>query len=58
VNGRKLKTNLLFSPTEAVFLTGRLKKDMLREPGPLIVEFVNPDGAHSNQLTLMVVPDE
>jgi len=58
VNGRKLKTNLLFTPTEAVFLTGRLKKDMLREPGPLIVEFVNPDGAHSNQLTLMVVPDE
>jgi hypothetical protein len=58
VNGRKLKTNFHSSPPEAPFLTGRLKKDMLSQPGSLVVEVVNPDGAHSNQLTLMVVSDQ
>jgi hypothetical protein len=57
VNGRKLKTIFHSSPPEAAFLSGRLKKDMLSQPGLLIVEVVNPDGAHSNQLTLMVVSE-
>ena len=57
VNGRKLKTHLQPTEVETTILVGRLKRDMLSEPGSLIVEFVNPDGAHSNQLTLTVVPD-
>jgi glucose/arabinose dehydrogenase len=58
VNGRKLKTQLQQTAVETTLLSGRLKRDMLSEPGLLIVEFVNPDGAHSNQFTLVVVPDE
>ena len=57
VNGRKLNTQVMDTPTEARFLVGRLKANMLSEPGPLIVEFVNPGDLHSNQFTIQVVPD-
>ncbi len=58
INDRSLKTVFQETPTEIAFLSGRIRRDMLSQPGVLIVEFVNPDGAHSNQFTLQVVPEE
>ena len=56
VNGRALKTSLQDTATETNVLVGRLRRFMLADPGALTVEFVNPDGAHSNQVVLQVVP--
>lgn len=56
VNGRELKTELRETATETSVLVGRLRRFMLAEPTALTVEFVNPDGAHSNQVVLQVVP--
>lgn len=58
VNGRELNTHLESTPVEVDVLVGRLRRDMLSEPGMLLIEFVNPDGAHSNQLALQVVAGE
>ncbi|MFY9608346.1 MAG: PQQ-dependent sugar dehydrogenase [Blastocatellia bacterium] len=58
VNGRKLKTRLEDSPSGAPVLVGRLKDDMLSQPGLLIVEFVNPNDMRSNEFTLQVVAAE
>lgn len=58
VNGRKLRTHLEGSPPGTTALVGRLKNDMLSQPGLLIVEFVNPDDMRSNGFTLQVVATE
>lgn len=55
VNGRTLKTRLEGSSPGTMVLVGRLKNDMLSQPGLLTVEFVNPDGMRSNGFTLQVV---
>lgn len=57
VNGRELNTELQETETETSVLVGRLRRYMLVEPVTLIVEFVNSDGAHSNQIVLQVVPE-
>lgn len=54
VDGRQLNTEV--QVTETSVLVGRLKRFMLVEPVTLTVEFVNPDGAHSNQIVLQVLP--
>ena len=56
VNGKKLGANLETAGGSTV-LVARLKKNMLAEPGPLIIEFENPNEARSNQFTLQVVPE-
>jgi hypothetical protein len=56
INGKKLSAHLETAAGTTV-LVARLKKAMLAAPGPLVIEFENPDGAHSNQFTLQVVPD-
>ena len=58
VNGRELNTHLESTRVEVDVLVGRVRRDMLSEPGMLLIEFVNPDGAHSNQLALQVVAGE
>jgi microcompartment protein CcmK/EutM len=50
-----LKTRLEVSPLGVSLLVGRLKNDMLSQPGLLIVRFVNPDGMQSNEVALEVV---
>jgi hypothetical protein len=55
VNGQELNTELQDTPTEAKVLVGRLRRFMLADPGALTIEFVNPDGARSNQIVLQVV---
>ncbi|MEK6301579.1 MAG: PQQ-dependent sugar dehydrogenase [Acidobacteriota bacterium] len=57
VNGKKLSTHLENTVFETTILIGRLKMNMLAAPGPLVVEFENPNDARSNQFTLQVVPD-
>ena len=53
VNNRELSTEVGATPTQE--LIGRLRKDMLAEAGPLIVEIVIPTGARSNQITISVL---
>lgn len=57
VNGRQLNTELQETPAEVNVLVGRLRGFMLAEPATLTIEFVNPDGARSNQVVLQVVPE-
>ncbi|HET9531214.1 MAG TPA: PQQ-dependent sugar dehydrogenase, partial [Blastocatellia bacterium] len=52
VNGRNLNTNA--GAQAGRELIGRLRVDMLREPGVLTIDVVNPGGAVSNQITLQV----
>jgi glucose/arabinose dehydrogenase len=56
-NGKKLSTHLENTATGATILVGRLKKGSLAEPGLLIIDFENPNGARSNQFTLQVVAE-
>ena len=56
VNGKKLGADLE-NAGGATVLVARLKKNMLAEPGALIIEFENPNDARSNQFTLQVVPE-
>ncbi|HYV03088.1 MAG TPA: hypothetical protein VFB82_00780, partial [Blastocatellia bacterium] len=56
VNGKKLGANLENAGGSTVLLA-RLKKNMLADPGALIIEFENPNDARSNQVTLQVVPE-
>jgi len=56
LNGRELKSDLQQTETEASILVGRLRGFTLSEPTTLTIEFVNPGGAHSNQVMLRVVP--
>lgn len=58
VNGRELKSEFRQTEGGTLFLAGRLKRDMLSQPGTLTVEMMNPDGARSNQLTLEVVAEQ
>lgn len=58
VNGRKLKSRLEGSAPGARVLVGRLKNDMLSQPGVLLIEFVNPDDMRSNGFTIQVVANE
>ena len=57
VNGRELNTELQETETETSVLVGRLRRDMLVDPATLVVEFINPDGAHSAQILLQVIPE-
>jgi len=57
LNGRELKSELQQTGTGQSVLVGRLRGFMLFEPATLTIEFVNPGGAHSNQVTLRVVPE-
>lgn len=57
VNGLELNTELQETEVEASVLVGRLRRYMLVDPVTLTVEFVNPDGARSNQIVLQVVPE-
>lgn len=57
VNGRELKTEVQETDLEATVLVGRLRRYMLVDPVTFIVEFVNPDGAHSDQIVLQVIPE-
>ena len=53
VNNRELSTEV--GATGGQELVGRLRRDMLAEAGPLVVEIVIPTGAHSNQITISVL---
>ena len=57
VNGRALKTELQQAESGSQVLVGRFRRFMLAEPVALSIEFVNPDGARSNQLVLQVLPE-
>jgi glucose/arabinose dehydrogenase len=57
VNGRELNSELQETATNTKVLVGRLRRFMLVDPVTLVVEFVNPDGARSNQVALQVVPE-
>jgi hypothetical protein len=57
VNGSALTTELQETATETPVLVGRLKRPMLLEPTALNIEFVNRDGARSNQIVLQVVAE-
>jgi hypothetical protein len=58
INGRSVKTSLHSSSREGLFLTGRMRRDMLSEPGAMVVQIINLDGAHSGPFILQVVPNE
>src|SRR5262249_46514407 len=57
IDGRELKSELQQTGTGQGLLVGRLRGFTLSEPTTLTIEFVNPGGAHSNQVMLRVVPD-
>src|SRR5215510_113311 len=58
INARELSTELRHTEVETLVLAGRLKADMLSQPGMLTIEVVNHDGVRSNQLTLEVVTQQ
>ena len=57
VNGSALTTGLQSTETGESVLVGRLRRTMLLEPVALAVEFVNQNGARSNQIVLQVVAE-
>jgi glucose/arabinose dehydrogenase len=56
VNGVDLNTSYTVNEAGAPIFVARLRRFMLAQPGPLVIEVVRVDGGRSNQLTLQVVP--
>ncbi|HWO01767.1 MAG TPA: PQQ-dependent sugar dehydrogenase, partial [Blastocatellia bacterium] len=54
ISGRSLKTTF----HDGSFLTGRMRRDMLAQPGAVVVQIVNLDFKHSDVFILQVVPNE
>jgi glucose/arabinose dehydrogenase len=56
VNGRNLNTRA--GAPVGQELIGRLRREMLRDPGTLTIEVINPDSSVSNQIVLQLVTAE
>ena len=55
VNGVGLDTLYTTDDVGDPIFVARLKRSMLAQAGPLVIEVVRADGTHSNQITLEVV---
>jgi hypothetical protein len=53
VNGRDLNTSAGAAAGQE--LVGRLRREMMRNPGTLTIEVVNPNSSVSNQIVLQLV---
>jgi hypothetical protein len=56
VNGRNLNTSAGAAAGQE--LVGRLRREMMRNPGTLTIEVVNPNSSVSNQIVLQLKSDE
>jgi glucose/arabinose dehydrogenase len=54
VNGRDMKTTYTTTETGAPVFVARLRRETIRNAGPLTIEVVRADGSRSNQITVTV----